>query len=612
MRTYDVVIVGGGIAGAFLARHLKMEKPELSILVLEAAQEMRDLKVGESTVEVAAHYMVKRLNLGTYLYQHHLPKNGLRFFFDSEKKDLPLDELGEIGSDHFPFYPSFQLERAKLERDLVQMNRELGIEIEMNAKATSLALDAKGGHTVEYEIKTETETEKRSVRCRWICDASGRRHFVARSLGRKVEKETRLETAAAWARYENVAGLDAFVSKDPSWKKRVKHSSRHLSTNHMMYDGYWIWFIPLAGDLMSVGAVYDKSRFDALGLNHPRKQADFESFVKSHRASRDLLEGAKLVDFQAYAHLPYTTDLFFDAENRWTLTGEAGAFTDPFYSPGSDFIATANEFIVSLIGAEMAGDATLADRAKAYNAFYKFKYESTLRLYANLYPTFGSFEAFKLKFLLDFNNYYNTVFWPFLADALTDLRWLQEELRLADRVLKAQEAMSREIVRFAEVLRASGDYHGKNRGRFHNGLAGVAELEKRLALAFDNSFRRDEVQRVYGHVFAALFERITKEPGLGARKRVLDELNLTSLFAFKEISNGALDTLFTRIGLRLAADLKKEFPDAGVDKVVLTRTNGEASTAEVYGASGLRLEAIEGRAREMWDAKGTSLAHLEI
>ena len=30
MRTYDAVIVGGGIAGAFLARHLKIAKPTLT------------------------------------------------------------------------------------------------------------------------------------------------------------------------------------------------------------------------------------------------------------------------------------------------------------------------------------------------------------------------------------------------------------------------------------------------------------------------------------------------------------------------------------------------------------------------------------------------------
>ena len=610
--SYDVVIVGGGIAGAFLARHLKLAKPQLSVLVLESSEKMSDLKVGESTVEVAAHYMVKRLNLGTYLYQHHLPKNGLRFFFDSEKKDQRLDELSEIGSDHFPFYPSFQLERAKLERDLVEMNRANGIDVELGAKATALAIDASSKHAITYEQNGETKT----VACRWICDASGRRHFVARSLGKKIHKETRLNTAAAWARYENVPGLDAFTSDDPSWKKRVKYSSRHLSTNHVMYDGYWIWFIPLAGDLMSVGAVYDKDRFDALRLDQPRKQVDFESFVKSHHACRELLDagngGAKLVDFQAYAHLPYFTDEFFSAKDRWALTGEAGAFTDPFYSPGSDFIATANEFIVSLVLAETNGDADLESRAAAFNAFYKFKYESTIRLYSKLYPVFGSFEVFKLKFLLDFNNYYNTVFWPFLADAITDVRWIGEELRLADRVLKAQDAMANEIVRYADTLRARGEYFAMNRGKFHNGLAGVAELEKRLAMAFDNSFRRDEVQRVYGHVLAKLFESILREPGLGSRKSVLAELNLTSMFAFKEVTDESLGKLFARIGLRLAGELKKEFPDAGIEKVVISRSNGEPSFPSVLSASGMRIEHVEPRARELWDARGSSLANLEI
>src|SRR4030095_5705344 len=102
----DVVILGGGIAGAFLARQLKLARPSLEVIVLESAEAMTDYKVGESTVEVAANYMVRRLGLGTYLYQHQLPKNGLRFFFDSEGKDLPLTRMSEIGSDHMPFHQS--------------------------------------------------------------------------------------------------------------------------------------------------------------------------------------------------------------------------------------------------------------------------------------------------------------------------------------------------------------------------------------------------------------------------------------------------------------------------------------------------------------------------
>lgn len=50
MRTFDVVIIGSGIAGGFLARQLRLACPDLGVLVLEAAGAMEDYKVGESTV----------------------------------------------------------------------------------------------------------------------------------------------------------------------------------------------------------------------------------------------------------------------------------------------------------------------------------------------------------------------------------------------------------------------------------------------------------------------------------------------------------------------------------------------------------------------------------
>jgi len=158
MRVCDVVVLGHGIAGGFLARQLKLTRPDLDVVVLEASDAMTDFKVGESTVEVAAHYMIKRLRLGAYLYQHQLPKNGLRFFFDSKEKDLPLTAMSEIGSDHFPFHPSFQLERAALERDLVAMNRASGVEVVLGAKVTDVAIDGDpvgAGQVVIYEYGGE-------------------------------------------------------------------------------------------------------------------------------------------------------------------------------------------------------------------------------------------------------------------------------------------------------------------------------------------------------------------------------------------------------------------------------------------------------------------------
>jgi hypothetical protein len=113
-------------------------------------------------------------------------------------------------------------------------------------------------------------------------------------------------------------------------------------------------------------------------------------------------------------------------------------------------------------------------------------------------------------------------------------------------------------------------------------------------------------------VFAALFEKILREPGLGSRKSILAELNLTSMFAFKEINDETLGKLLTRVGMRLASELKKEFPEAGIEKVLLSRSNGESQTPQVFGTGSTRLEYVEKRARELWDARGASLVALEV
>ncbi|MEZ4306806.1 MAG: tryptophan 7-halogenase [Polyangiaceae bacterium] len=612
MKSFDVVILGSGLAGGFLTRQLQLARPDLKLLALEQSEKIDDLKVGESTVEVAASYMIRKLDLSTYLYQHQLPKNGLRFFFDTPEKDLPLVKMSEIGSDHMPYHPSFQLERAKLERDVIAMNRAGGAEVLTGAKVTDIALEAEGpgtAHTVRYEQGGQSF----EVKARWVCDASGRRHLLPRKLGQKIHKETRLNTAAAWGRYRNVAGLDAV--RDPAFRARVRYTSRHLSTNHFMYDGYWIWFIPLAGDLMSVGVVYDKDR---IGTG-PRTREDFESFLRSHRASRDLMEGAIFEDFQSYAHLPYFTDTYF-SESRWGLTGESGAFVDPFYSPGSDFIATANEFLTSLILTDLGGDGTpahkadLAERARLYNDFYRLKYEATLRLYARLYPLFGSYEMYRVKYLLDFNNYYNLVVWPFMADKLTDLPWLREELKFGDFVLRAQDAIADMFVKWTEALHQRGEYHAQNEGQWANGLNGVVQFQEKLGPILDEDFRKRELDKAYSSVFATVVEHVMRVPGLSLRRRVLSELSLPHVVMLKDMKPGTVEQILKRAGVRLTRDLKSEHPSAGIERITLAATGTEPPAPVVHGVPVESPEhaQIIARARELWDEPGEPLTRIRM
>src|SRR3546814_6966746 len=87
----DVTILGGGLAGLTLAIQLRRQDPALRVTVVERnAHPVREaaFKVGESTVEIGAHYFAHVLGLRTHLDRAPVRKFGLRFFFSEGRLDV--------------------------------------------------------------------------------------------------------------------------------------------------------------------------------------------------------------------------------------------------------------------------------------------------------------------------------------------------------------------------------------------------------------------------------------------------------------------------------------------------------------------------------------------
>ena len=68
-------------------------------------------KVGESSVEIGAHYFQKRLGLEPHLRTEQLEKLGLRYFFYSGRQPRPDAAVSSSARRAFPV-PSFQLDRG--------------------------------------------------------------------------------------------------------------------------------------------------------------------------------------------------------------------------------------------------------------------------------------------------------------------------------------------------------------------------------------------------------------------------------------------------------------------------------------------------------------------
>src|SRR4051812_9046956 len=200
---YDVAILGGGLAGGCLARQLRQEAPELRVLVVEKRQHPvpeAAFKVGESSVEIGAHYFQKRLGLEPHLRARQLEKLGLRYFFtNGDNRDLTTRV--ELGPPQFPPVPSFQLDRGRLENMLLETNADLGIDVMHGSRVTELVLADPHEDESLHRITVTTAIAERRVAARWVVDATGRTGLIKRKLG--LAKPSTHGANASWWRVKS-------------------------------------------------------------------------------------------------------------------------------------------------------------------------------------------------------------------------------------------------------------------------------------------------------------------------------------------------------------------------------------------------------------------------
>lgn len=389
----DVAILGGGLAGLTLALQLKKACPTSRILVIERQKHPvpeAAHKVGESTVEIAGHYLEHVLGLEEHLDTQQLRKFGLRFFFSTEDNQ-DITRRVELGLAAPHMLPTYQLDRGRLENALGREIQQRGITFLDDCKVEQVNLQ-RDTHMLHLS-QGERELD---VHARWVVDASGRSSVLKRQLG--LGKKVLHKASAVWFRVSQKIDVDEWA-ENGEWQARVTNGERYLSTNHLCGAGYWVWLIPLASGSTSVGIVTDPAfhsfdsmnRFDRaltwLQAHEPQCARAIEHFR------------ADMQDFRVMKHYSYSCEQVYSSD-RWCLTGESGVFTDPLYSPGSDFIAISNGLITHLISRDLDGK-DIRGRARAYNHVYLSIANAWFSIYEQQYGLLGNAQVMVAKYIWD-------------------------------------------------------------------------------------------------------------------------------------------------------------------------------------------------------------------
>jgi flavin-dependent dehydrogenase len=402
---FDVVILGGGLAGMTLALQLKQQsKEDISIGIVDRAE--RPLpeaacKVGESTVEVSSHYLADVLGLKDHIEAAQLPKLGLRCFFaGGESHELP-DRL-ELGSNYFWPRATYQLDRGRFENFLFPECVSAGVEFFKEARVDDVNLSELGDL---HAVHVRSDNNESVLKAKWVVDASGRAAILRKKLN--LEEQCQHSINAVWFRIEDKVDLNQWYSEE--WASgHGDDNSRWFSTNHLVGEGYWTWIIPLASGSTSIGIVADPRYHSLEQLNAFEKSVEWLKIHEPRLGKEIEIRSDKVQDFLALKKFSRRCSQVF-SQHRWGITGDAGVFIDPFYSPGADFIAYSNTYLTDLIVRDLSGQR-VTQLTRMYNDLFISFADHTFQIYQDQYGIFGNSRVLPIKIIWDF-----AIYWCFLA-----------------------------------------------------------------------------------------------------------------------------------------------------------------------------------------------------
>lgn len=343
---YDLIVVGGGPAGATAATVVAMRGHRVLLLEKETFPRYQ---IGESLLPATVHAVCGLLGVaGEVARAGFTVKRGgtMRWGRGAEPWQFTFGMSDRLPD---PAATAFQVERARFDEILLRNADRNGVDVREAHTVRRAIVEDGRVRGVQF---TGPDGAIGTGRARFVIDASGHTSRLHGQVGGERVYSDFFRNLAVFGYYAGGARLP-------------EPNSGNIFC--AAFDAGWLWYIPLRADLTSVGAVIAPEHVAEVQRD-PR--AAWAAMVAASPEVSALLDGVPAATEPPYDRVRVRKDYSYWQTSLWTpglaLVGDAACFVDPVLSSGVHLATYGALLAARSVNACLAGGL---DEARAFTEF---------------------------------------------------------------------------------------------------------------------------------------------------------------------------------------------------------------------------------------------------
>ena len=321
MTHFDAIVIGGGPSGSTAGALLAQQGHRVLLLEREPFPRYH---IGESLIPYT-WFTLNRLGVLDWLRRSACPKKySVQFVSITGKVSQPFYFFKTIPHE---CSQTWQVWRSEFDQMLLDNAASKGVEVRQHVTVRDVLMD--GSRVVGVRADTKDGARGEDIRAKVVIDASGRDSLLSRKFGWK-DRDADLNKVAVWTYFEG-------AKRDPGLDEGA------TTVAYIPQKG-WFWYIPMAGNVVSVGVVAEPSYLYRDSRDPEviyRRESEACTWIHERIRVGTQIKPVRVTGEYSYHSKKIGGDGF-------CLAGDAFAFLDPLFSTG---------VFLGLKSGEMAADA---------------------------------------------------------------------------------------------------------------------------------------------------------------------------------------------------------------------------------------------------------------